>query len=152
VDDFHVSRLDVSKDKPGKVNSGVQTELGKGKVTFALNDNRTQLWVTYRPEKAKLGESRWYHTLNATQFKLESVTDYDKRRRIANSWDFFHSDEKYASNRTGVSMKGVVLFIAGLQADTKGQFNTGNAGEWAVDIVLKPHSKNMSMRYESFVA
>lgn len=149
MDDFHVSRLNgasgLAEVKRGNVNREVRTELGKGKVTFTLNDNRTQLWVTFRPEKAKLGESRWYHTLDANQFKLESVTNYDARSKVANSWDFFHSDEKYESNRMGVSMKGVCLFIAGLQADTKGQFDYSNAGDWAVEIVLKPHSRNMSM-------
>jgi hypothetical protein len=154
VDNFHVGRLNEASGligvKRGNVNREVQTELGKGKVSFALNDNRTQLWVTFRPDKAKLGESRWYRTLSVSQFKLESVTDYDARRKVANSWDFFHSDEKYASNRMGVSMKGVCLFIAGLQADTKGQFNYSNVGDWAVEIVLKPHSRNMSMTCYTF--
>lgn len=149
ADDFHIGRLKETSGlvevKHGDINRAMRTQLGKGKVTFALNGNRTQLWVIYRPDKSKLGESRWYHSLNANQFKLELVTDYDHRCTLANPWDFFYSDDKYKSDRPGVSFKGVCLFLAGLQADTKDQFQNSKLGDWAIEIALKPQSKNLSM-------
>jgi hypothetical protein len=139
----------LAEEKRAGPNRELRKELGPGEITLALNENRTQLWVTYRPKKRKAGESRWYRPLD-THFRLESANDYDARRTVANAWDLFHSSEDYISCHPGVSFKGVCLFIAGLQADTQDQSRKPVPGEW-VEIALKPQSRILSMNDVSLI-